>query len=378
MTHNRTMFPAERSSMTDQLGLWSHQALFNGIRGLIYWKYRPFIRGRQVAGRGLTTHTGEPGHLASQAARAAAFSARFSDLLASCAPDHAGAAILHDHDAQDLYASVQEWDRSFYVEAHRGIFRGFWEHGISPRYLTPADLETGVPHDVRVLAIPCNVCLARPMAAALLAFVRRGGVLFTEGRFGLLSPDGYLHPHVPGHDLHSALGVAEVHFTSDARDRVLLDGGSALDIDDYLQELELGPTARVLLTSEKARPVLVESPIGGGAYLHAAFLLGRAIQRGAPGALRVFDAAFARLQGALTPAVTVHEKPGMVDVSVLLDEQGRAKLVGVCNYRHVASRVELSGPPPRAIDGDPGVRCEETPRGFALEVPPREAVALLM
>lgn len=51
------------------------------------------------------------------------------------------------------------------------------------------------------------------------------------------------------------------------------DGGSALDIDDYLQELALGPMASALLTSEKARPALVESPIGGGAHLHAEVLV---------------------------------------------------------------------------------------------------------
>jgi hypothetical protein len=377
MTHNRSMFPAERSSMTDQLGLWSHQALFNGIRGLIYWKYRPFIRGRQVAGRGLTTHTGEPAHLSAQAARAAAFSARFSELLASCSPDDAGAAILHDHDAQDLYSSIQDWDRSFYVEAHRGIFRGFWEHGISPQYVTPRDLAAGVPEDIRVLAIPCDVCLAQATAVALLAFVRRGGVLFTEGRFGLLTPDSHLHARVPGFGLHEALAVCEAHFTSDARDRVRVEDAE-LAIDDYEQVLELGPEVSVLLSSEQGRAVLVESRVGAGAYVHAAFLLGRAIHRGAPGALSVFGAAFARLCGALTPAVTVHHKPEMVDVSVLLDEQGRARLIGICNYRYAPSRVELSGPLPRVVDGDPPARCEPTVRGFAIEVPARESVALLV
>jgi hypothetical protein len=32
MTPNRTMFPVERSSMTDQIRLWSYQAIFNGLR----------------------------------------------------------------------------------------------------------------------------------------------------------------------------------------------------------------------------------------------------------------------------------------------------------------------------------------------------------
>ncbi|MEY2934092.1 MAG: hypothetical protein RL033_4841, partial [Pseudomonadota bacterium] len=198
MTHNRSMFPAEDSSLTDELGLWSRQALFNGIQGVIYWKYRPFLRGVQVAGRGLVNAAGELTALAEQARAAAALSARHSERLARSTPDCAGAALLFDHDAQDLYMAIQASDPSFYVDAQRGIFQGFWEHGVSPRYVTPAQLVGGVPDDLRVLGVPCDVCLSPGLAKALLEFVHGGGVLFTEGRFGLLDPNGYLHSQTPG------------------------------------------------------------------------------------------------------------------------------------------------------------------------------------
>jgi hypothetical protein len=134
MTHNRTMFPSEGSSMTDELGLWSHQALFNGILGIIYWKYRPFIRGLQVAGRGLTDYSGNPTALGRQAQRAAAFSARHAGLLAQSAPDHGGAAILHDHDAQDLYTSIPAWDPSKHIAASSEAFGSMASAlGTSPR-----------------------------------------------------------------------------------------------------------------------------------------------------------------------------------------------------------------------------------------------------
>jgi hypothetical protein len=64
---------------------------------------------------------GAPTSLAEQATRAAAFSARHSDRLAASTPDQAGAAIVHDHDARDLYIAIQASAPSFYVEAHRGI-----------------------------------------------------------------------------------------------------------------------------------------------------------------------------------------------------------------------------------------------------------------
>jgi beta-galactosidase len=381
MTHNRSMFPAEGSSMTDQLGLWSHQALYNGIQGLIYWKYRPFIRGVQVAGRGLTNTAGEPTALAEQARRAAAFSARHSQRLAASTPDHAGAAIVHDHDTQDLLMAIQAQDPAFYVEAQRGIYRGFWEHAISPRYVTPADLVRGVPADIRVLAFPCDVCLSAATAAALIDFVRRGGVLFTEGRFGLLDPNGYVYDRIPGAGLRQALGVGEVRFTCDAQCRVQL-GDEVLEIADHLQELELDACAEVVVRSERGQPVLVESRLGSGRYVHAPLLLGRAIQRGARGALALFAVAFERLRPALAPAVCVLHKPPMVDVSVLVDARGEPTLIGICNYRNQPSDIELVLPASSMATLEEGAEALLT-RGLEggashIRVSARQAVAILL
>jgi hypothetical protein len=400
MTHNRSMFPSEGSSMTDELGLWSHQALFNGVRGVIYWKYRPFIRGVQVGGRGLTTASGAPTSLADQARSAAAFSARHSARLLASTPDHAGAALVFDHDAQDLLAAIQAHDPTFYVEAQRGIYRGFWEHGIGPRYVTPAEMARGVPGDIRVLAFPCDVCVSAELAAALLDFVRAGGVLFTEGRFGLLDPNGYLHTHAPGAGLHEALGVREAHFTCDARDRVSLGGrnGSAgnegdesregseaplvLELVDHLQILELGAGAEVRVRSERGRALLVQNRVGSGLYVHVAFLLGRAIHRGAPGALELFARAFECLEPALSPAVAVIEKPPMVDVSVLIDARGRATLVGICNYRREPSEIELELPARSAASLEAGAEALLLPGGSdasrRVRVAARRAVAVIV
>jgi hypothetical protein len=68
------------------------------------------------------------------------------------------------------------------------------------------------------------------------------------------------------------------------------------------------------------------------------------------GALALFAKAFQRLRSALTPAVSVRHKPPMVDVSVLVTHNGRPSLVGICNDRYEASRVELelAGAAPRA------------------------------
>jgi hypothetical protein len=238
----------------------------------------------------------------------------------------------------------------------------------------------GVPGDVSVLAIPCDVCLSVATGKALLEFVRRGGVLCTEGRFALLTENGYVHPRVPGGGLDAAFGVAEVHFTCDARDTVTFEAapGAPLVIHDYQQHLQLTGTARAVVSSDSGRPIVVESQVGDGRYLHASVLLGRAIHQGAAGALTLFGALFERIRPALTPAVTVRRKPPMVDVSVLVSADRRVSLIGICNYRHEPSRVELAGTEHEwRTDGDTSTQLTRVDGGWVIDVPARHAVAVL-
>lgn len=378
MTPNRSMFPADSSSMTDQIRLWSYQALFNSIKGLIYWAYRPFTRGMQVSGRGLTDYEGNPNDFAVQAAEVAAFSARHADLLAGASPDAAGCAILHDHNTQDMYQAIQPWDEDFYTSAHRGLFRGFWENGVSPGYLIPHDIETGVPKAVRVLAIPCNVSVSQATAEVLIAFVKRGGRLVTEGRFGLLNEDATLYPRVPGAGMSDAFGVREVNFNSNAFDSIRC-GQSEMPLEDYLQELNLAEDVQTVLQTDKGKPAVVAAKIGKGLYVHCAFLLGRKVDRGVGGALEILKFIFDIVGPTLSPSIRVVEKVGLTDVSVLKDENGKPLLVGIINYNHEQTSVTLDWEKkPAAIEGADGVVVRNKGGKLVITVPPRQIAAVFL
>jgi len=378
MTPNRSMFPEEHSSMSDHLRLWGYQAFFNGIKGVIYWKYRPFIRGVQVAGRGLTDYEGNPNEFGEQAAVVADFVRRHADDLAEAVPDDSGCAILFDQNTQDLYQSIQGWDAEFYTDAHRGFFRGFWRNGVSPSFMSVEDIAAGVPERVKVIAVPCNVSVSAATSEALLAFVKRGGRLLTEGRFGLLDEDGNLYARVPGAGMRDALGVGERKLLSDAADRIPL-GEGAMDLPDYLQELVLDEKAQVRLATAAGRPALVTAGHGDGRYVHAPFLLGRKIEREVPGAEAVFDLAFAEVAEALRPAVPVLAKEGRIDISVLMDPGGKPILAGIINYEHESREVRLAWKQePRAVETDEGSRVQVREGEMRVMLPARSVAALFL
>ncbi len=377
MTQNRTLFPWEASSMTDQVRLWSYQAVFHGIRGLIYWKFRPFRKGLQVAGRGLTDFAGRPNRHGRQAAETGAFVARHADTLAGLRPDAAGCAVLHDPNTQDVYQAIQPRAPDFYTDAHGGIFRGFWTRGVSPLVVEPEDLLDGPPSWLRLLAVPCNVSVSRATAEALAAFVRSGGALLTEGRFALLDEDGRLRPHVPGGGLAEVLGFEETDFTARMCGSIDTSWGTLALENDYFQTLALADDTDVLLRTRDGTPALVARRVGRGMAVHAAMLLGRKIHHDAPGALGVFAQAFDAIQDRPAPAVPVLSKGGRVDVSVLVDEGDRPRLVGIVNYHEDRTSVQLGWPrDPRAVEGDANASAERCGETLVVRLPARGVAAV--
>ena len=377
MTPNRTFFPSERSSMTDQIRLWSLQAIFHGLKGLFYWQYRPFRRGLQVAGRGLTDFAGEPTDQAAQTAEVAAFVERHAALLARLHPDSAGCAILHDQNAHDLYSIIHPGDH--YLRAHAGMFRGFWEHGICPAYVIPDDLAPSVPAWIRVLAVPCNVSVSAHTATALIDFMQRGGVLLTESRFGLVDENGNLWPEVPGGELAAAVGIHESGFTCLFNGTVTEERDTFQLREEYYQFLQLEQPVNVTLRTTSGEVLLVESRVGAGLYIHSPLILTHLLDSERPAALFIFRQLLRRVQAALSPKLALLDKPPLVDISVLLDEQDQPALLGITNFGHSPVTLQMSWDLPLPTIGvGTGCALNLSKGQLTVMVPARQAAGLIV
>lgn len=387
MTANRSLFPTEGSSMTDELGLWSHQAVFHGIQGIFYWKYRPFRRGRQVSGRGLTHFDGTPNAFAEQAAETVRFIRAHEAALLASRPDDAGCALVFDPEMERLFTAIgegggQSEPTAFYTDTHRGWFQACWRHGVNPSYLTPALIAAkGVPMRVNSLLIPCLPAINTAFAEALAAFVRRGGTVVTESRFGLLDCDGNLQPHAPGFGLHTLCGIEEVGFSCRGRQRIALPEGELELSDDYFQHLRCAQEVEALLQTDAGEPALVRRQIGKGQYLHLPLLLGHKVESEASrsDALAYFEVLIQHLRPQLAPAVKVIEKGGSTDVSVLLQPDGKPWLVGCCNYAHGEEALTIELPEGVCVQEGYGLASLAGAAGrVEVSLPPRSATALLL
>lgn len=383
MTQNRNLFPAEKSSMTDELRLWSFQALFHGIQGLIYWKYRPFNRGRQVAGRGLTDFSGQPNHFARQAAEAADFAQKHAATLLETRPDDAGCAILFDPEAERLYNAIgitsgEGAQPNFYTDTHRGWFRGLWTHGVAPSYVTPRQLVPSVPDNIKILVVPCLAGVSEALAQSLADFARSGGVLVTESRFAILDENGNLRPHAPGAGLHETLGFEETNFSCRFRDTLASDEKTLVFHDDYFQELRPRPDSQILLKTKNGTPALLETKVGEGKSIHVPFILGHKLENDPEPAQSFLAKLFPHFRSHLCPAVEIRAKGSLTDISTLLDETGAPRLVGICNYSTEPDTIVLATQAPGAtvelLDGT--TLATDTGGRLTIEVSPRAVQAV--
>lgn len=382
MTPNRSLFPSEHSSLEDEIRLWSFQALFHGIQGVIYWKYRPFHRGRQVAGRGLTDFAGRPNDFAAQAAEAARFCQEHAERLASAVPDCGGCGILFDPEIERLFAAMgvgvtAGGASDFYTKEHRGWFRAFWSLGLAPTYLTPERIGRRVPDAVRVLAAPCLAAASAELLAALKEFVGRGGILLTDARFATLDENGNLRPHSPGGGFHEFSGFEEAGVSSRFTDRLATSGGMLEFSLDHFQKFTITGGASVVRETEGGSPAVLERENGGGRHVHFAFLLGHKIEAAPGPALALFADLLPALQKALCPTVETLRKGVETDISTLLDPGGHPWLIGVTNYAYTKDALEIRLPGHsgvlRSMQGNP-VRIEAGVP-VRLEIAPRAAEA---
>jgi hypothetical protein len=350
MTPNRSLFPVERSSMTDELGLWSYQAIFHGIQGIIYWKHRPFRRGRQVAGRGLTDFAGRPNSFGEQAEAVARFVATHEKALSGSVPDHGCCAILFDPEVERLFSAIGVGsitnESSFYTDQHRGWFRAFWSQGIAPTYLTAETIASSVPESIRVLAAPCLAAASESLLQVLQAFVKRGGMLVTDARFATISEEGILFPHAPGGGFHEFSGFEETGFSARFSDEIAVPGAVLKFEDDYFQELAVGDGCSVIQTTQGGKIAALERKAGAGSHLHLTFLLGQKVEsaESSTAALALFGSLCERIRPVLSSEVETIRKGPRTDVSTLLDESGEPWLIGITNYSHKSDSIELRLP----------------------------------
>jgi beta-galactosidase len=195
-----------RREFLPQLGL--------GIRGFLFWQYRPEVLGGESPAWCLVRPDGTP--------RPATVAARefWSGLqphagrLMSCSGPVPRVAIWKSR-RNELFHFASDGDFAKLADAVEAYTEALYWNSVPCKYVDSKLLENGGLDGIRLLIMPSGYCLSEPEARALDRWVRGGGVLLSEAHLGGYNDTTGRHSGpVPGCGLAESWGLRETESTA--------------------------------------------------------------------------------------------------------------------------------------------------------------------
>jgi len=198
--------------------LWQSYAA--GLEGVIHWLWQAWRAGTFENGEFGLRAPADGGE--TPRSRAVAEFARLfrenREMLLAAEREPARIAIL-DSFSDGIYRLLQQEARpgapgivSRGREAQLGCFRALSEANFQVDFVSDDEVAAGLPERYRVLFLPQVNLVGKAVAKGIAAFVRRGGAVWADGRFGWQDEHMYLRGAIPGHGLDELFGVREADY----------------------------------------------------------------------------------------------------------------------------------------------------------------------
>lgn len=314
------------------------QPLAQGIKGFVFWQYRPERLGLESPAWGLTDLEGNPTPWLEAAAEInRALQAR-ADLILHSAPSPTGVGILNSQRAQLFDFCVSRAD-GWYIASVKGALSMLRAAGYNPEIVSDLQMTDEHLARYRVLYDPFPYYKDAASCAALRRWVENGGTLIAEGPFGAYSDDDGLHTvRQPGFGFDEVFGAQEERVTtassfqnaydkewSSEHDQNLLDIRGELPARGFHFYEALHPTTGAAAASfADGRAACVVNRCGKGTAIALGSLLAIAYERN--GAKE--NAAFvARLIQKYAEVFPLFETPDGVRIDALCAPEGQLLVV---------------------------------------------------
>ncbi|MDX2186751.1 MAG: beta-galactosidase [Opitutaceae bacterium] len=260
-------------------------SLAHECRGLIFWKWEPFKRGRQSLGRGLVTLEGNLAPRGEAVKEFGAVIKKHGKLLRSAKLERPEVGLLFDAVGM-LKAVEQDIDprtRRFMHDSYAGVFRALDEANITADVLrTDLGVTLAQLKQYKVLFMPFQIVLRRDLAPVLTEYVRQGGCLIADARTATVDELDFAYNRSPGGGLNAVFGASRIDWV--AREAkglapVTLDpaSGAAGTFDGrfFREQLRLASDAQVFARfSDTGDPAIVARKEGNGFAVLSAVALG--------------------------------------------------------------------------------------------------------
>jgi beta-galactosidase len=345
-THKRSMFDAFSATQACDIRLWNWEAISCGAKGIIYWKWEPFIKGLQTYGRGLVDNKGNMTDRAEEAGKIANLITNNYDMFSSFKPEKARVAILYDGLNQDFIKAFcndhePQYAKTIYNDSVKGLYKCLWKLNIPVDFIRPLDIENGNVSQYKMIFMTNQTNTSEAFLKSVFTYVDDGGLLFTDGRFSVINNEGLLFSDIPGGDFNSDFGYRVDDLESSNGLIQCCDMNCDFPSFHERQFLQLGSGSVITAKYSDSIPAIVEHKKGKGKIIHAGTMLW----------LSYYHENSANIEKYISKyfndidALQYYDSSGKVVIRAI--EKGSEKLVFMFNYtsKKIHSTIEIKNLP---------------------------------
>jgi beta-galactosidase len=269
--------------------IWAWSAIAKGAKGVNIYAYYPMSTGYEAGGYGLINLDGTLTERSLNAGKIADVVNRNQELFLKGIPVKAKVGIVYNPLTQ-MVGGMQRRDYPAAMsQSLIGYYQSFANHNVPVDFIHREHIENHELSQYKLIILPYPIMFTEKAAEGLREFVRNGGYVLAEARFGWNDDRGFASEIIPGLGMHDIFGVREdevrmrenVTLTLNNAKHPVLEGfksGDKLNGALYSQSVKLleNSNARVLATTSEGDPAIVSSNYGKGEAMLAGSYLGMA------------------------------------------------------------------------------------------------------
>ena len=266
----------------DFMHLLAWTALANDCKGMIYWKWLPFMRGRQSLGRGLSQVNGDLAPRGEAVKELAELMEKYGEMLYDAKLNKPEAAVLLDMVGilKTLEQSTEGATKKYAFESNAGVFKALYEANISVDVLrTDRRITIDGLKDYKIIYLPFQVVIREKTAKLLKEFVKEGGTIVADARTATLNEIDIAYQTSPGAGLDEVFGAERLDWEGKKGwFTVEMNGNGQIHEFEgqfFKEKWKVHPEAKVLATfKEDKTPALLANSFGKGKAILSAVPLG--------------------------------------------------------------------------------------------------------
>ncbi len=256
-THTQAAMTPGSEVEPEELRNWVWMNIFQAPVIMQLWRWRPFLHGYQVTGRGLTSFDGTPNARSAEVKKIVSCLDANKDFFNTQKVVESPVKIAFSYRHRLCIDSLFKWNKNFWPSDVEGWYRLFWHHGLNPDFIDMDNLDED-DLKAKVIVLPGMMQISSKEAEFFSKYVQNGGILIADCRLGTVDEHANAPLEgIPGKTLGKVFGFVEHDVTSDGH-------------GNMIQELELFDGAKCI--SEKYG--ITEHRFGNGITYYANTTIG--------------------------------------------------------------------------------------------------------